>query len=262
MNKTIRNIIIIIISLGTISYWIYTSVNNTTKEVSKVEKEENSDLIIRLINKDSSLIYDNIKGVETISFADSTNFTNILKNQGTVEINIGKIIPHTTSEFLNLCYSKKTLNNYKAYLKNNSKFQEWDSLNTLLKTNLNFNILELATHIKEIGSFRSNTSVCYYIKSDEAYNVASLLNLIEDSITLQIKKRHLYYKINTDNLFQLLAGDIFTENKGYYLNLGDYFIFSSDTSELNYIYQSSEEGNTLEYNPLYVNYKRVCKKLT
>ena len=82
---------------------------------------------------------------------------------------------------------------------------------------LNFNILELATYIKEIGSFRSNTSVCYYIKSDEAYNVVSLLNLIEDSITPQIKKRHLYYKINTDNLFQLLAGDIFTENKSYYL---------------------------------------------
>ena len=255
MNKTIRNIIIIIISLGAISYWIYTSVNNTTKKVPKVEKEENSDLIIRLINKDSTLIYDSIKGVETISFSDSTNFTNILKNQETEEINIGKIIPHTTSEFLNLRYSKKTLNNYKAYLKNNNKFQEWDSLNTSLKTNLNFNISELATYIKEIGSFRSNTSICYYIKSDEAYNVVSLLNLIEDSITPQIIKRHLYYKINTDNLFQLLAGDIFTENKSYYLNLGDYFIFSSDTSELNYIYQSSEEGNTLEYNPLYVNYK-------
>ena len=255
MNKTIRNIIIIIISLGTISYWIYTSLNNTTMEVPKVEKEENANLIIRLINKDSTLIYDSIKGVETISFSDSTNFTNILKNQETVEINIGEIIPHTTSEFLNLSYSKKTLNEYKAHLKNNNKFQEWDSLNTLLKTNLNFNILELATYIKEIGSFKSNTSVCYYIKSDEAYNVVSLLNLIEDSITPLITKRHLYYKINTDNLFQLLAGDIFTENKSYYLNLGDYFIFSSDTSELNYIYQSFEEGNTLEYNPLYINYK-------
>ena len=155
MNKTIRNIIIIIISLGSISYWVFTGVDKKDNETPKIEKEENSDLIIRLIDKDSTLIYDSIKGVETISFSDSKNFTNILKNQETEEINIGKIIPYNTREFLSLSYSNKTLNNYKTYLKNNSKFQEWDSLNTSLKTNLNFNILELATYIKEIGSFRS-----------------------------------------------------------------------------------------------------------
>ena len=90
MNKTIRNIIIIIISLGSISYWVFTGVNKKDNETPKIEKEENSDLIIRLINKDSSLIYDSIKGVETISFSDSTTFTNILKNQETEEINIGE----------------------------------------------------------------------------------------------------------------------------------------------------------------------------
>jgi len=256
MNKTLKGIIVVIICLSAISYWVYIGINKKTEiETTETITEDTSGLIFNLIQKDTSLFLDSLIGSYYVSYSDSTNYINILKNQKTQEIIIGNIAPYTTKEFLSLTYSKKTQKNYKTYLKNNKKFQEWDSLNTTLKTKFDFNINELSSFTNEIGSFRCNTSICYYLKSDEAYNISSLLLLTNDSVSSLKKEELTIYKTYTDNLFQLLAGDLFTENKDYYINMGDYFVFSSDTSELSYIYQILEEGNTLEKNPLFTNYK-------
>ncbi|MBT3417313.1 MAG: hypothetical protein HN427_00910 [Flavobacteriales bacterium] len=256
MNKTLKSIIIGIVCISAISFWIYIGINKDPEiEITQTITEDTSNLIFKLINKDTTLHLDSLLASSFISYSDSTNYINILNNSTPHKITISEIAPYTTTDLLSLTYNKNTLKNYKTYLKNNNQFQEWDSVSNSLKTDFNFNISELTSYINEIGSFTCNTSAFYYLKSDEAYNVVSLLNLMMDSITPQIIKRLLYYKINTDNLFQLLAGDLFTENKDYYINMGDYFVFSSDTSELSYIYQILEEGNTLEKNPLFTNYK-------
>ena len=256
MTKNLRNSILLIISLSAIGYWLFTGLNNKIEPIdNQIEKTNNSDLIFKLLQKDSTLKYDSLIGVESIPFSDSSNFINILKKQQTQSITIGEIAPYSTIEFLSVNYKASTLNNYKTYLKNNNQFQEWDSINKSLKTDFNFNVSELATYINEIGSLTSNTSTFYYLKSEEAYNVVSLLNFIMDSINPQISKRLLYYKINTDNLFHLLGGNLFTESKSYYINTGDYFIFGSDTADLSYLRFSLEDGNILDKNPLFINYK-------
>ena len=256
MKQNIKNIILVIISLSAILYWLFVGWNTKIEITENKEETTNhSDLIFQLIQQNSHLEYHSLIGVENISFSDSTNFTNILKKQNTHPITIDEIAPYTTTDFLSLSYNKTTLNNYKTYLKNNNKLHEWDSVSNSFKTAYDFNILELSSYITEIGSFTCNTSTFYYLKSEEAYNVVILLNLIMDSITPQITKRLLFYKINTDNIFQLLAGELFTENKSYHINTGDYFIFGSDTAELSDMYYHSIDGNTLEHNPLFSHYK-------
>jgi len=256
MKQNIKNIILVIISLSAILYWLFVGWN-TKIEITENKEEiiNHSELIFQLIQQNSDLQHHSLIGVENISFSDSTNFTNIFKKQNTHPITIDEIAPYTTTDFLSLSYNKTTLNNYKTYLKNNHQLHEWDSVSNSFKTDYDFNILELSSYINEIGSFTCNTSTFYYLKSEEAYNVASLLNLIMDSITPQITKRLLFYKINIDNLFQLLAGKLFTENKSYHINTGDYFIFGSDTAELSDMYYHSIDGNTLEHNPLFSLYK-------
>jgi len=256
MNKTLKSIIIGIVCISAISFWIYIGINKDPEiEITQTITEDTSDLIFKLINKDTTLHLDSHMVSSFISYSDSTNYINILNNSTPHKITISEIAPYTTTDLLSLTYNKNTLKNYKTYLKNNNQFQEWDSVSNSLKTDFNFNISELTSYINEIGSFTCNTSAFYYLKSDEAYNVVSLLNLMIDSITPQIIKRLLYYKINTDNLFQLLAGNLFTESKSYYLNSGDYFIFGSDTTDLSYLLFSLEDGNTLDKNPLFIHYK-------
>ena len=48
---------------------------------------------------------------------------------------------------------------------------------------------------------------------------------------------------------------MFTENKNYYIITEDYFIFASDTTQLHYINLCLEEGNILEKNYIYSDYK-------
>ena len=256
MNKTLKSIIIGIVCILAISFWIYIGINKDPEiKITQTITEDTSDLIFKLLNKDTTLHLDSLLASSFISYSDSTNYINILNNSTPHKITISEIAPYTTTDLLSLTYNKNTLNNYKTYLKNNNQFQEWDSVSNSLKADFDFNISELTDYINEIGSFTCNTSTFYYIKSDEAYNVVSLLNLMTDSITPQITKRLLYYKINTDNLFQLLAGNLFTESKSYYLNSGDYFILGSDTTDLSYFRFSLEDGNTLDKNPLFINYK-------
>jgi hypothetical protein len=125
----------------------------------------------------------------------------------------------------------------------------------VLNTDYNFNLSELANYINEIGFFTSSNATFYYLKTEEAYNVSSLLNFINDSSGTYISEKQNYYKIYSDNLFQLLAGKLFTENKNYYITTEDYFIFASDTSQLHYMNRSLEEENILEKNCIYSDYK-------
>ena len=156
------------------------------------------------------------------------SFINILKDQETIDVSIGKIAPLSTSEFLSLSYKKITFNNYKTYLKNTNNFSNWDSIYKVLNSDYNFNLSELADYINEIGFFTTSNTTFYYLKTEEAYNVYSLLNFINDSTETYISEKKNYYKMHSGNLFQLLADKLFTENKNYYITTEDYFIFSTE----------------------------------
>jgi hypothetical protein len=126
----------------------------------------------------------------------------------------------------------------------------------MLNSDYNFNLSELANYIKEVGFFTTNNTTYYYLKTNEPHNVSSILNHINDSTETYITEKRNYYKTNLDNLFQLLADKLFTENNNYYLSTSDYFIFSSDTTQLYDLYLSLDTGNILENNPVYSDYKR------
>ena len=255
MNKTIRNIGVIIVCLTAIIFWIYNGFNKAETTVTDYKTEDTSNLIFRILQKDSSLHLDSMVGNSNITYSDSTNFINILKDQETIDVSIGKIAPLSTSEFLSLSYKKTTLNNYKTYLKNTNNFNHWDSICKVLNADYDFNLSELADYINEIGFFTTSNTTFYYLKTEEAYNVSSLLNFINDSSGTYISEKQNYYKIYSDNIFQLLAGKLFTENKNYYITTEDYFIFASDTSQLHYMNRSLEEENILEKNYIYSDYK-------
>lgn len=228
MNKVLKNSFIGILCVSAICYWIYSGVQSETENNNDyVETEDNSDLILKFINKDTCLLFDSLIQNSYISYSDTTNITNILKNQATHQISIDEIIDYNTHTFLSLSYNKNTLNNYKTYLKNNDIFNSWDSINTALTTNYNFSVSELASYINQIGFFTSDSSNYFYIKSDEPYNIVSLLHLLQDSNSVRS-----YNKLKINNLNQVLAGPLFTNKINYYKTFGEFFIFSSDTSSL------------------------------
>jgi len=220
--------------------------------------ENTANLIFRILEKDTPLQdLNSMIGDSTIKYNDdSTSFINILRHQETINVSIDKIAPLSTSEFLSLSYKKTTFYNYKTYLKNNNNFTNWDSIYKILNSDYNFNLSELANYIKEVGFFTTNNTTYYYLKTNEPHNVSSILNYINDSTGTYITEKRSYYRINLDNIFQLLAGKLFTENNNYYLSTSDYFIFSSDTTQLYDLYLSLDTGNILENNPVYSDYKR------
>ena len=259
MNKRISNIGVIIVCLTVIIYWVYKGAYNDVENTNPNNNTENTDnLMFRILEKDIPLQdLNSMIGDSTIKYDnDSTSFINILRHQEKIDVSIDKIAPLSTSEFLSMSYKKTTFNNYKTYLKNNNNFNNWDSIYKMLNSDYNFNLSELANYIKEVGFFTTNNTTYYYLKTNEPHNVSSILNHINDSTETYITEKRNYYKTNLDNLFQLLADKLFTENNNYYLSTSDYFIFSSDTTQLYDLYLSLETGNILENNPVYSDYKR------
>lgn len=257
MKKTIGNIGIMIICLAIIIYWLYNGMNNNKQELGNHKKtNESANLIFEILQKDPSLNLKSMQGYSNIKYHDSTNFINILKNQETIDINIGQIAPSSTSDFLSLSYKKNTLNNYKNYLKNNNNFSNWNETKKTLNSDYNFYLPELAGYINEIGFFTNNNITFYYLETEEPYNVSSILEHIKDTSGTYVSERKKYYKIHIDSLFQLLAGKLFTEKRSCYLTVGNYFVFASDTTQLHDINRSFLEGNSLERNSAYLNYKR------
>tara|TARA_B100000683_G_scaffold212138_1_gene206969 strand:- start:1515 stop:2759 length:1245 start_codon:yes stop_codon:yes gene_type:complete len=247
MSKILKNSVIGIICLLAICFWIYNGLeNNNDKDEIISERYDNSDLIFQLLKKEVSLEYDSILSSDYISYTDTSNFSNILKNQKTHPITIGEISPYNTTEFLSISYNNSTLNNYKNYLKNNQNFNKWDSLNNALLTQHNFSMIEFSSYLNEIGYFKKDNLTYYYLKSEEPYNIASLLNLIEDSISNNYCK-----KISSNHLFPLLISEIFLEDLCYYKNNEEYFIFSSDSVHLKDIYSN----NLMINNPVFSQYK-------
>ena len=82
MNKILKNSFIGILCVSAIYYWIYSGLQSETeKDNDYVETEDNSDLILKFINKDTYLLFDSLIQNSYISYSDTTNITNILKNQ-------------------------------------------------------------------------------------------------------------------------------------------------------------------------------------
>ena len=80
MNKTIRNIGVIILCLAAIIFWIYNGFNKVETTVPEEKTEDTSNLILRILQDDSYIHLDSMVGNPNITYSDSTNFINILKN--------------------------------------------------------------------------------------------------------------------------------------------------------------------------------------
>ena len=199
----------------------------------------NPDLILKLINKNTSINYDSIKSNNFISYIDTTNFTNIIRNQKTHQIKIDKILSGDISEFFSISYNKNTLINYKKYLRNNSIFNKWDSLNKSMIKSYDFNILEFSDYLNEIGLFKIEKNVYFYLKSSEPYNIESFLNTISKNIS-----NNYCNMIDSNYILRLLLSEIYTQETNFYINNGEYFIFSSDSINLKNIISENKITNS------------------
>ena len=81
MNKTIRNIGVIILCLSAIIFWIYNGFNKVETTVPEEKTEDTSNLIFRILQEDSSLHLDSMLGNPNITYSDSTNFINIFAKE-------------------------------------------------------------------------------------------------------------------------------------------------------------------------------------
>ena len=103
MNKVLKNSFIGILCVSSICYWIYSGLQPEKEGTALiVETEDNSDLILKFINKDTSLLFDSLIQNSYIPYSDTKNITNIIKNQATHKISIDEIIDYNTHTFLSL----------------------------------------------------------------------------------------------------------------------------------------------------------------
>ena len=84
--------------------WLQDGSNNNIK--NHLKENDDSDLILKLLNKNTSINYDSLKSNNFISYYDSTNFTNIIRNQKTHQIKIDEILSGNISRFL-VCHTIK-----------------------------------------------------------------------------------------------------------------------------------------------------------
>lgn len=240
MNQKLKKIVIGSVCVFSICIWIYYGLQDSSNNNIKNHLKENddSDLILKLLNKNTSINYDSLKSNNFISYYDSTNFTNILRNQKTHQIKIDEILSGNITEFFSVSYNKNTLINYKKYLKNNSIFNKWDSLNNSMIKSNDFNILEFTNYLNEVGFFKIEKNIYFYLKSSEPYNIESFLNTISESISNRYCNM-----IDSNFIFTLLLSEIYTQETNYYVNSGEYFIFSSDSINLKNIISENKLKN-------------------
>ena len=176
MNQKLKKIVIGITCILSIGIWIYYGLQDDSNNSIKnhLKESDESDLILKLLNKNSSINYDSLKSNNFISYYDSTNFTNIIRNQKTHQIKIDEILSGDISEFFSMSYNKNTLINYKKYLKNNSIFNKWETLNNSIIKSNDFNILEFTNYLDEVGFLKKKKIYIYYLKSSEPYNIESI----------------------------------------------------------------------------------------
>ena len=266
MNQKLKKIVIGSVCIFSIGIWIYYGLQDSSNNNIKNHLKENddSDLILKLLNKNTSINYDSLKSNNFISYYDSTNFTNIIRNQKTHQIKIDEILSGNISEFFSMSYNKNTLINYKKYLKNNSIFNKWDSLNNSIIKSNDFNILEFTNYLDEIGFFKIEKNIYFYLKSSEPYNIESFLNTISENISNRYCNM-----IDSNFIFTLLLSEIYTQETNFYINSGEYFIFSSDSINLkNIISENKIKNNAFsnfknkQFNNYSLNYFFDSSKLT
>lgn len=266
MNQKLKKIVIGSVCIFSIGIWIYYGLQDSSNNNIKNHLKENddSDLILKLLNKNTSINYDSLKSNNFISYYDSTNFTNIIRNQKTHQIKIDEILSGNISEFFSMSYNKNTLINYKKYLKNNSIFNKWDSLNNSIIKSNDFNILEFTNYLDEVGFFKIEKNIYFYLKSSEPYNIESFLNTISENISNRYCNM-----IDSNFIFTLLLSEIYTQETNFYINSGEYFIFSSDSINLkNIISENKIKNNAFsnfknkQFNNYSLNYFFDSSKLT
>ena len=266
MNQKLKKIVIGSVCILSIGIWIYYGLQDSSNNNIKnhLKESDDSDLILKLLNKNTSINYDSLKSNNFISYYDSTNFTNIIRNQKTHQIKIDEILSGNISEFFSMSYNKNTLINYKKYLKNNSIFNKWDSLNNSIIKSNDFNILEFTNYLDEVGFFKIEKNIYFYLKSSEPYNIESFLNTISENISNRYCNM-----IDSNFIFTLLLSEIYTQETNFYINSGEYFIFSSDSINLkNIISENKIKNNAFsnfknkQFNNYSLNYFFDSSKLT
>ena len=190
-----------------------------------------------------------------------SNYTDIFSNQSSGKINIVNVIPENTSILISIGFdkAKKLFDQKNKILQIQNNFWNWDKHRKQIQDSCNVNYNEFINELQgEAGIFNTSSNQSKqqqytFFKSKNSITASSLIQgLISD------RKTYAKYTINTikdANITAQLFGDIFNSTTPYFINIEDYFIFSSTIASLEYLIDNYTSNNTLANSQHFNNYK-------
>ena len=193
-----------------------------------------------------------------------SNFSDILNSQKSTSLKANKFIPNNINYLVSIGFdnANKLYSNSNKFLENKNQIWETEKNRKKITSEYNFDYREFVDHLDSEAGFFScgnveNEEILFsFIKTKESIHASSLLQRLIDS-----KKSSIYLKkeinfIHDNKITANIFGEKFNfNNQNYFIEINDFFIFSSSKDNLEFIIDNYISGNTLENNSNFNNFK-------
>lgn len=193
-----------------------------------------------------------------------SNFSDILNSQKSTSLKANKFIPNNINYLVSIGFdnANKLYSNSNKFLENKNQIWETEKNRKKITSEYNFDYEEFVDHLDSEAGFFScgnveNEEILFsFIKTKESIHASSLLQRLIDS-----KKSSIYLKkeinfIHDNKITANIFGEKFNfNNQNYFIEINDFFIFSSSKDNLEFIIDNYISGNTLENNSNFNNFK-------
>ena len=193
-----------------------------------------------------------------------SNFSDILNSQKSTSLKSNKFIPNNINYLFSIGFdnANKLFSNSNKYLENKNQIWETEKNRKKITSEYNFDYNEFVDHLDSEAGFFScgnieNEEIFFsFIKTKESIHASSLLQRLIDS-----KKSSIYLKKEINFIHDnKIIPNIFSEkfyfnNQNYFIEINDFFIFSSSIDNLEFIIDNYISGNTLENSSNFNNFK-------
>lgn len=193
-----------------------------------------------------------------------SNFSDILNSQKSTSLKANKFIPDNINYLVSIGFdnANKLYSNSNKFLENKNQIWETEKNRKKITSEYNFDYGEFVDHLDSEAGFFScgnveNEEILFsFIKTKESIHASSLLQRLIDS-----KKSSIYLKkeinfIHDNKITANIFGEKFNfNNQNYFIEINDFFIFSSSKDNLEFIIDNYISGNTLENNSNFNNFK-------
>ena len=259
---------------------IYNTINNSSDiniiyNLNNLLKTTKSNALhdIKLLNNMSDWVASDMRIKDEIIILNGFNLINyklseysdILNNQGSENINIIKLIPENINYLFSIGFNniKQLYKNNNKLLENNNKIWEVEKYKSKIQNEYKFDYDEFINHIDKeagifsCGSIKKEENQYTYFKSRESIHAYSLIqrliNPLQSSTYLNKEINYILDNKLTSNIF----GERFDfPNQNFFVVIDDFFIFSQSASNLEYIIDNYISGNTLNNNRNFTRFKQ------